>query len=168
MSIGGNKMNRAIYPGSFDPVTNGHLDIIERAAKVFDELVVVVMINPDKKGLFTPEERVELIKRCIVDVKNVRVDFSDGLTVEYMKANDIKVIVKGLRAVSDFEYEFQMALMNNKLDSNVETVFLSTNSKYSYLSSSSVKQVARFGGCIEGLVHGNIIGDIFRKVNRNK
>ena len=156
-------MNRAIYPGSFDPVTNGHLDIIERASKVFDELVVVVMINPDKKGLFTPEERVELIRKCIGDVENVRVDFSDGLTVEYMKANDIKVIVKGLRAVSDFEYEFQMALMNNKLDSDVETVFLATNSKYSYLSSSSVKQVARFGGCIEGLVHENIIGDIFWK-----
>ncbi|WP_027634180.1 pantetheine-phosphate adenylyltransferase [Clostridium hydrogeniformans] len=157
-------MRRAVYPGSFDPVTNGHLDIIKRASKIFDEVIVVVLVNVDKKGLFSNEERVELIKRVTKSYKNVRVESYNGLLIDFMKCEDVKVIIKGLRAVSDFEYEFQMALMNNKLDSTVETLFMMTNAKYSYLSSSSVKQVAKFGGCIKGLVPEEIIEDVVRKI----
>lgn len=157
-------MKRAVYPGSFDPVTNGHLDIIERASKVFDELVVGVLVNPDKSGLFKIEERVSLIEKCIEHLPNVRVESFSGLLINLMKKKEATVIIKGLRAVSDFEYEFQMALMNNKLDPNIETVFMMTNAKYSYLSSSSIKQVAQFGGCIKDLVPDIIIDDINRKV----
>ncbi|MEW8955053.1 pantetheine-phosphate adenylyltransferase [Clostridium sp.] len=157
-------MKRAVYPGSFDPVTNGHLDIIKRSSRIFDEVIVVVLVNVDKKGLFNIEERVELIKRATKSYKNVRVESYNGLLIEFMKERDVKVIIKGLRAVSDFEYEFQMALMNNKLDSTVETLFMMTNAKYSYLSSSSVRQVAKFGGCIKGLVPEDIIEDVMRKI----
>jgi pantetheine-phosphate adenylyltransferase len=159
-------MKRAVYPGSFDPITNGHLDIINRASRVFDEVVVGVLINPDKKGLFQIEERVNLIEKCVDNLKNVKVQSFSGLLINFMKAVDAKVIVKGLRAVSDFEYEFQMALMNNKLDPKIETVFMMTNAKYSYLSSSSVKQVAMFGGCIKGLVPNEIHDDIVSKANK--
>lgn len=158
-------MKKAVYPGSFDPITNGHLDIIKRASRVFDEVVVGVLVNPDKKGLFDIEERVELIQRCVADMHNVRVQSFSGLLINFMKTEGAQVIVKGLRAVSDFEYEFQMALMNNKLDPEIETVFMMTNAKYSYLSSSSVKQVAMFGGCIKGLVPNEIINDIVCKIN---
>lgn len=161
-------MKRAVYPGSFDPITNGHLDIIKRASKVFDELVVGVLINPDKKGLFTIEERVELIKRVVKPYKNVRVESFEGLLVHFMDKYEANVIVRGLRAVSDFEYEFQMALMNNKLDCTKETVFMTTSAKYSYLSSSSVKQVAKFGGCIKELVPEEIIQDVIKKVTKSK
>lgn len=161
-------MRKAIYPGSFDPITNGHLDIIKRAAKVFDEVTVGVLVNPDKTSLFNREERVSLIKKVVNQYDNVKVDSFSGLLIDYMKKNQIKVIVKGLRAVSDFEYEFQMALMNNKLDPTIETVFMMTNSKYSYLSSSSVKQVANFGGCVKGLVPDLIIDDLVKKINSNK
>jgi pantetheine-phosphate adenylyltransferase len=159
-------MKRAVYPGSFDPITNGHLDIISRASKVFDEVFVGVLVNPDKKGLFSIEERVALIEKCISKFRNVRVQYFSGLLINFMKDVDSGVIVKGLRAVSDFEYEFQMALMNNKLDPKIETVFMMTNAKYSYLSSSSVKQVAMFGGCIKGLVPDAIMDDISSKVNK--
>lgn len=158
-------MKRAVYPGSFDPITNGHLDIITRASRVFDEVVVAVLINPDKKGLFDIEERVILIEKCVSKLANVKVQSFSGLLINFMKAVDAEVIVKGLRAVSDFEYEFQMALMNNKLNPKIETVFMMTNAKYSYLSSSSVKQVAMFGGCINGLVPNEIASDIISKVN---
>lgn len=158
-------MNTAVYPGSFDPVTNGHLDIIKRSAKVFDQVIVGVLVNPEKKGLFTIEERVELIKRIVKDIPNVKVESFSGLLINFMKDKSAKVIVKGLRAVSDFEYEFQMSLMNNKLDPDIETVFMMTSAKNSFLSSSSVKQVAMFGGCIEDLVPDEIIPDIMRKVN---
>lgn len=158
-------MKKAVYPGSFDPITNGHLDIIKRASDVFDEVIVGVLVNPDKRGLFDIEERVELIKKVISEFPNVKVKSFSGLLINFMKENDIKVIIKGLRAVSDFEYEFQMALMNNKLDSTIETLFMMTNAKYSYLSSSSVKQVAMFGGCIKGLVPDAILGDVIRKTN---
>jgi pantetheine-phosphate adenylyltransferase len=158
-------MKIAVYPGSFDPITNGHDDIIKRASKVFDYVIVGVLVNPDKKGLFTIDERVELIKRVVKPYENVTVESFSGLLINFMREKNAKVIVKGLRAVSDFEYEFQMALMNNKLDSSIETVFMMTNAKYSYLSSSSVKQVAMFGGCIKGLVPDEIISDILNRVN---
>lgn len=157
-------MRIAVYPGSFDPITNGHEDIIKRVANVFDQLIVAVLINPDKKGLFTIEERVELIKKVVEPYKNVTVESFSGLLTTFMKQRNSKVIIKGLRAVSDFEYEFQMALMNNKLDSSIETLFMMTNAQYSYLSSSSVKQVATFGGCIKGLVPEIIINDVINKI----
>ncbi len=158
------KMKRAVYPGSFDPITNGHLDIIKRAAKVFDEVIVGVLVNVEKKGLFDIDERVKLIERVTKSLSNVKVRSYDGLLINLMKQEEAKVIIKGLRAVSDFEYEFQMALMNNKLDSTIETVFMMTNAQYSYLSSSAVKQVAKFGGCIKELVPDEIIPDIMIKI----
>lgn len=159
-------MKTAVYPGSFDPVTNGHLDIIRRSAKVFDEVIVGVLVNPQKKGLFDIEERVELIQKVVKDIPNVKVESFSGLLIHFMKNKDAKVIIKGLRAVSDFEYEFQMSLMNSKLDPNIETVFMMTSAKNSFLSSSSVKQVAMFGGCIKDLVPDEIIPDIMKKVSR--
>lgn len=158
-------MIRAVYPGSFDPVTNGHLDIIERSAKVFDELIVAVLVNPNKNSLFNIEERVELIQRIIKHIPNVKVQSFSGLLIDFMKQQNAKVIIKGLRAVSDFEYEFQMSLMNKKLDPDIETTFMMATSKNSFLSSSSVKQVAMFGGCIKDLVPDEIISDIIKKVN---
>ena len=156
-------MNVAIYPGSFDPITNGHLDIITRGSKIYDKLIVAVLVNMDKKCLFTIEERVELIKRVTKDLANVEVLSFDGLLVDFAKLNNSKVILKGLRTMSDFEYEFQMALMNSKLDSEIETVFMMTSSAYSYVSSSSVKQVAKFGGSIEGLIPEELIKEVMDK-----
>lgn len=145
-------MIRAVYPGSFDPITNGHLDIIKRCSHVFDEVIVAVLINPNKKGWFDTDERVEQIQKVVSKLKNVKVLSFSGLLVDFMNREDISVIVKGLRSMSDFDYEFQMALMNKKLDNAKETVFMMTNSKYSYLSSTAVKQVALFGGCLDGLI----------------
>lgn len=159
-------MRIAVYPGSFDPVTKGHLDIIERASKVFDEVIVAVLVNPDKKGLFDIDERVELITRVTKHLNNVKSDSFHGLLVNYMQEKNAQVIIKGLRAVSDFEYEFQMALMNKKLDSSIETVFMMTSAKYSYLSSSSIKQVAMFGGCINDLVPEEIMQDVIKKIKK--
>lgn len=159
----------AVYPGSFDPVTNGHLDIIERAAKTFDKVIVAVLENPEKKNpLFPIEERVALIKKVTSKIPNVEIESFQGLLINFMQKKNARVIIKGLRAVSDFEYEFQMALMNNKLDSNIETLFMMTNSKYSYLSSSSVRQVAMYGGCIKELVPDEIIKDIISKLRSGK
>lgn len=157
-------MRVAIYPGSFDPVTNGHLDIITRGSKVFDKLIVGVLVNIDKVGLFTIEERVELIKRVTSHLPNVEVVSFNGLLVDLARKHNSKVILKGLRAVSDFEYEFQMALMNSQLDSDVETLFMTTSAANSFLSSSSVKQVAKFGGDIKGLVPDDIVDDVIRKI----
>ena len=157
-------MRVAIYPGSFDPITNGHLDVITRGSKVFDKLIVGVLVNIDKVGVFSIEERVELIKRVTSHLENVEVISFNGLLVDLAKKNNAKVILKGLRAVSDFEYEFQMALMNSQLDSEVETLFMTTSAANSFLSSSSVKQVAKFGGDIKGLVPDEIIDDVIKKI----
>lgn len=145
-------MSRAVYPGSFDPVTNGHLDVINRAAAVFDELIVAVVRNPNKDPLFTLEEREEMIGQCVKHLPNVTVSRFSGLLVSYAQEQEATVIIKGLRAISDFEYEFQMALMNRKQNPRVETLFMMTSSRYSYLSSSLVKEVLRLGGCIQDLV----------------
>ena len=160
-------MKIAVYPGSFDPITNGHLDIIDRASKVFDEIIVGVFVNPDKKSLFSIDERVSLIEKVTLKYPNVTIQSCSGLLVHFMKERNAKVIIKGLRAVSDFEYEFQMSMMNNKLDPTIETVFMMTSAKYSFLSSSSVRQVAMFGGCVKGLVPDEIVKDIMDKTSNN-
>ncbi len=143
---------KAVCPGSFDPVTSGHIDVIERAARVFGEVIVAVAPNPGKRTLFTVSERVEMLRESIGHLPNVRVDAFDGLLVDYVRNQGAAVIVKGLRAVSDFEIEFQMALMNRNLAPGVETVFMMTGAEYSYLSSSIVKEIAAMGGSISGLV----------------
>ena len=157
-------MNSCIYPGSFDPVTNGHLDIIERVASIFDNVVVAVLNNPNKKAFFSVEERIELLRKTTVDFPNIEIDCFSGLLIDFVKRKDINVIIKGLRAVSDFEYEFQMALMNKKLSPKVETMFMMTSSKYSYISSSIIKEVATLNGCINGLVPKVVEEALFNKI----
>ena len=149
-------MRKAICPGSFDPVTNGHLDIIDRASKAFDYLIVVVLENPRKKAMFSMEERVRMLRSTVSDFGNVEVDSYEGLLVDYAKKQDASIIIKGLRAISDFEFEFQMALVNRKLNCDVETMFMMTNNKYSYVSSSIVKEVASYGGDIRALVPSKV------------
>lgn len=142
----------AICPGSFDPVTCGHLDVIERACRIFDTVVVAVLRNPSKQPLFAVEERVEMLKEVTAHLPNVKVDSFSGLLVEFARAHGARVIIKGLRAVSDFEYEFQMASINRKLAPEIDTIFVMTSNEYAFLSSSAVKQVASLGGCVRGLV----------------
>jgi len=144
-------MRRAIYPGSFDPITNGHLDLIERAARLFDEVIVAVLINPAKTPLFTVQERVEMIRE-VIRSPQVRVDTFDGLLVEYARKVGAQVIIRGIRAISDYEYEFQMALMNRRLDPTIETIFMMPAEPYTYLSSRLVKEVCALGGNIAGVV----------------
>ena len=151
-------MRRAIYPGSFDPVTLGHLDVIKRAAAIFDELIVCVSVNSAKNsGLFSPEERVELIRMVTDDLPNVTVDSFQGLVADYARQNRARVLVKGLRAVSDYESEIQMAMINSKLYPKLDTVFLYTRPKYAYLSSTVVKEMARYGADLSDFVPRQII-----------
>jgi len=145
-------MLRAIYPGSFDPVTNGHLDVIERAARLYDEVIVAIAHNETKAGLFTFDERVALLKETVEHHPNVLVTQFNGLLVNYARETQARVVIRGLRAVSDFEFEFQMALMNRKLDGDVETMFLMPKEEYTYLSSRIVKEIARLGGDIGAFV----------------
>lgn len=156
----------AVYPGSFDPVTNGHLDIIKRSSNIFDKVIVAILENPQKNPMFSKEERISMLKDVTSGLENVEIDSFSGLLTHYMSTKNAKVIVKGLRAFSDFEYEFQMATLNNKLDPEVETLFMMTT-QYTYLSSSAVKQVAQFGGCIKGLVPDSIVTRILMKIREN-
>jgi pantetheine-phosphate adenylyltransferase len=149
-------MRRAIYPGSFDPVTNGHLDIIERGCKLFDEIIVSILVNPDKQPFFTLEERHQMLNEVLPSISQgrctVRVDSFQGLLVNYAVTQQADVIVRGIRAISDYEYEFQMALMNRRLEPGIETVFMMPAETYSYVSSRLVKEVFQLGGAVEGLV----------------
>ena len=145
-------MSVALYPGSFDPVTNGHMDIIERASRLYDRVVVAVLINAEKKPLFSPEERASMLREVTASCQNVEVETFDGLLVDFAAAHDSKVILRGIRAVTDLEYEFQMALMNRRLEPKIETVFMVPSEKSSYLSSSLVREVCRLGGSVRGLV----------------
>ncbi len=150
-------MNReAVYPGTFDPVTNGHLDIIKRALQMFDQITVAVVDKPGKDLLFTTQERIKMLRATVGNLSKVRVERFEGLLVDYLQRRNIFVIIRGLRAVSDFEYEFQIALMNRKLNSNIESVFLMPSQEYTYLSSSLIKEVVKFGGRMDGLVPGII------------
>jgi pantetheine-phosphate adenylyltransferase len=142
----------AVYPGSFDPITNGHVDIIKRGLRMFDELIILIAYNRNKKTLFSVEERNEMIREVIKDCKNVRVDCSDGLLVDFVKDSGANVILRGLRALSDFEYEFQLALINRRLNREIETVFLMTGYKWFYTSSTIIKEAASLGGSVKGLV----------------
>lgn len=149
-------MKRVLYPGSFDPITNGHLDIVKRASKMFDEVIIGVLVNSQKSPMFDEDERVNLINEAIKDLHNVKVIKFSGLLVDYVAKENITAIVKGLRAISDFEMELQMASMNKKLNDDAETIFMMTATEYSYLSSSLVKEVFKFGGEIAGLVPDNV------------
>jgi len=158
-------MNIAFYPGSFDPITLGHLNIIRRSAQIFDRLYVCVMVNSAKNPLFTAEERVELIERTVKNYGNVIVDTSSDLVVKHAKEVGANVIIKGLRAVSDFDKEFQMALANKIIDPKIETLFMTSSSKYTYLSSTVVKEMARYGTDLSEFVPHQIIDDIMRKMH---
>lgn len=158
-------MKIAVYPGSFDPITNGHLDIIKRGANVFDKIIVAVLVNVDKSYLFNTDERVELIKKAIRNLKNVEVRSFDGLLVNFLKECNTNVILKGLRTNSDFEYELQMAYINGELDKEIETVCMMSSPENVHISSSSVKQVAKFGGNIDGFVPREIVSDIMSRIN---
>ena len=159
-------MRIGVCPGSFDPVTLGHMDIIERATKIFDKVIVAVLNNPAKQTSFTVEERVTLLKRATEHLPTVEVDSFEGLLADYAKLCHATAIVKGLRALSDFEYEFQMALANRKLNPELDTVFLMTSAEYMYLSSSVVKDIAVHGGSVAGFVPEELIGEIVRRARK--
>ena len=159
-------MTKVVCPGSFDPVTKGHLDIIERASGMFDNVTALVIVNPEKNTTFTVGERADMLRACTAHLANVSVDSYHGLLADYVRSSGASAIVKGLRAMSDFDYEFQMALTNKKLAPGAETVFLTTSSDYLYLSSSLVKQVAAFGGDISIFVPDAVLGDIQKRLGK--
>lgn len=159
-------MRIGVYPGTFDPVTNGHLDIITRAAKLFDKLYVVIPINVSKHTLFNVDERLEMIKEATKDLTNIVVDKTDLLTVEYAKKVDATAILRGLRMVSDFEYELQMAALNKSLDQEIDTIFIMASHEYSFLSSSSVKEIAEFGGDFSQFVPENVAKKLNQKIKK--
>lgn len=162
-------MRRAIYPGTFDPITNGHLDILNRAIKLFDEIIITIAINPGKEPLFSLKERKNLIEKALVNHHNktkVKIDGFDGLLVNFAMEKEANAIIRGLRAVSDFEYEFQMALMNRRLSDGISTVFMMPHEKYTYLNSTIVKEVARLGGDISNFVPPAVERALLKKFNR--
>ncbi|HKL12814.1 MAG TPA: pantetheine-phosphate adenylyltransferase [Halanaerobiales bacterium] len=158
-------LDRVVYPGSFDPVTKGHLNIIKRASNIFDEVIVAVFQNPNKDPIFSMEQRVELLKETTREIDSVKIDSFTGLTTKYVKSKNASAIIRGLRAVSDFEGEFQMASMNKELDPEIETIFLMTDSKYAFLSSSIVKEVAQFGGQMDNVVPKPVEKALLKKYN---
>lgn len=162
------KRKIAIVPGSFDPITYGHIDIIKRSAQLFDEVIVAILVNPDKKYLFTLEEREEMINKSIKDFKNVKVDSFSGLLVNYAKKVNSTVIVRGLRAVSDFEYEMQLTFMNKALDDNIETFYMMANKQYSFISSSIVKGVSGFGADLSKFVPKHVEEKLEKKVKERE
>ncbi|MDD6571348.1 MAG: pantetheine-phosphate adenylyltransferase [Thermoflexaceae bacterium] len=161
-------MRTAVYPGSFDPVTMGHLDIINRSALLVDKLIVGVLNNNSKSPLFSVNERVNMLKEVTKDIPNVEVMSFSGLLVDFLKELDAKIVIRGLRAVTDFEYELQMSQTNRLLDNSIDTIFLNTNLKYSYLSSSVVREVARYGGDISKFVPEQVISRVYEKCGVNK
>ena len=156
-------MSKAVCPGSFDPVTNGHLDVISRVAVQFDEVIVTVLVNPNKQGMFTIDERIAMLREATADLPNVTVESWQGLLVDFARANGAGAIVKGLRGANDFDYELQMAQMNHKL-TGVDTLFVATNPRYSYLSSSLVKEVATYGGDVEEMLPGHVHTRLLRRI----
>ena len=161
-------MRRAVYPGSFDPVTFGHLDIIERSASLVDELIVAVLMNQAKSPLFSVEERVNMLLDVTKDISNVKVEAFSGLSVDFVKKCDAKFIVRGLRAITDFDYELQMAHTNHIMDSEIDTLFFTTNLKYAYISSTTVKEVASYGGDISHFVPEAVVERIYEKIKRGR
>lgn len=157
-------MRIAVCPGSFDPVTNGHIDIFERSSKLFDVLIVAVFHNPNKRPLFTMEERVEMLRAATTHIPNIQVGSFSGLVTDYVRQRDTTIIIRGLRALSDFEYEFQRALMIKKVDPDIETVFMMTSNEYSFVSSSGIKELAKFGGKIDGLVPEAVQRRVFARL----
>jgi len=160
--------HKAVYPGSFDPITNGHLDIIERCLDIFDKILVAVLENPKKRSVFSSKERVNMIKEIFEGRENIEVKAFHGLLVDFAKKNKIKVVIRGLRAISDFEYEFQMALMNQKLDPDIETFFMVPNISYSYLSSKLIKEIFMLGGCLTGLVPELVVSQLQEKFKKGR
>jgi pantetheine-phosphate adenylyltransferase len=159
-------MRTAIYPGSFDPLTNGHLDVVQRAAKLFDRVIMAVAKNEGKQPFFTPDERLALVKQAVKHLPNVQADTFDGLLVEYVVSRKAQAIVRGLRAVSDFEFEFQLALMNRKLNENIETIFMMPKDTYTFLSSRIVKEIARLGGDVSAFVPAHVQEALIKNKNR--
>ena len=158
----------AIYPGSFDPVTNGHLDILKRGLKLFDRIIVAILQNPGKQSLFSVEERIDMLTRSLKGLSNTEIDTFDGLLVDYAARRKAHAILRGMRAVSDFEYEFQMALMNRRLNREIQTVFLMTGLRWIFTSSSIIKEAARFGGNIEGMVPAYVLRKIKAKFKESQ